>query len=81
MTRSQGLATLCLILVAVSSVAAAIGDAASWWVLFLVGAAWGLVGIIGLCVFAYRASRQTGVGVLRSFGRTVVVSMKLIFDL
>ncbi len=78
--RSQGAAALCLVLVTVSSVAAAAGGAASWPVLILLGAAGGLVGIIGLGVFAYRASRQTGIGVLKALGRTLLVAITLIWD-
>jgi hypothetical protein len=79
--QPQGLAALFLIVVAIGVAAAAGGEFASVWTLAVLGAAVFFVGVAGLCVFVYQASRRAGEGLVRSFGRTVLLAIKLILDL
>jgi hypothetical protein len=80
-SQPEFLAALFLIVMVIAGAAAAGGEFASIWTLAVLGAAVFVIGVAGLCVLAYQASRRADGGLLRWLGRTVLVAIKLILDL
>ncbi len=80
--RSLDGAGLSLLIALSGSLVVLLAEVGSWpVVVLLLGLAAVLAGVAGLCVFAYRHSRSTGDGVLRSLGRTAYAAVRLIVDL
>jgi len=76
------LASLCLLVALIGSVGVVAGEIVpALWLLSVLGALGCVSGITGLSILVYRVSLQTGAGVLRSLGRTLLAAMQLIFDL
>jgi hypothetical protein len=76
------LATLSLLVALIGSVGVVAGEFVSaLWLLTVLGAIGCLAGVTVLGILVYRVSRQTGTGVLRSLGRTLLAAIRLMSDL
>jgi hypothetical protein len=75
-------ATVWLFVALIGGVGVVAGEVVSaLWLLAVLGAIACLAGVTGLGILVYRVSRQTGTGVLRSLGRTLLAAIRLLFDL
>jgi hypothetical protein len=76
------LATLSLLVALIGSVGVVAGEFVSaLWLFAVLGAIGCLAGVTVLGILVYRVSRQTGTGALRSLGRTLLASIRLMSDL
>lgn len=79
--RSDEFAGAFLLVAIIGCLAGIAGASFSMWPLLWTATGVIVAGCAAMGVFVYRASRQSGTGVMKSFGRSAVVLVKMVLEI